>query len=409
MRLIKKVLDENKIINIPKLGFYIFNEINTLWEKEDEEFISKMIIHEYPKDMTGSKVRSATHLMKVMAAEKGIEFNQNKDWFSVKNGMANIHTGEFRERVEEDFTTLTTNYNYNKDASTTEVETFLSEIADEDQQRIRLLKQIMGYCLIKECKYHKAFILYGKGRNGKSVFLQMIEKMVGTKNVSHIPIHGLDDHFKVIHMKDKLVNLSEEMNADNGEGTDVFKKAVAGDTVSGCLKGKDHIDFVPFAKLIFATNKIMTSKDTSEGYLDRLVFIDFPCKYVSEPTKDFHRKKEENYFEDKLLPNIPGAFLVAIEGLHDLIKEGKFVETEESAMHTEDVKRVSNAVYAFANDKKLNGTTYTMDDLYIKFQQWAQETGSGKFSKRRFVSEVKETLNLTSAGSYAPNTWKITW
>jgi putative DNA primase/helicase len=368
-----------------------------------------------PNTITGSKIRSITHLAKVVVAREDIVFNYQKEKFNLKNGKIDIETTKFEKRTETDYCTICTDYDYDKDAKTEEIEKFLFDIANGDSRRIRLLKQLMGYCLTKDIEYHKAFILYGKGRNGKSVFLQMLTDMVGEKNVANIPIHGLDDAFQLINIRNKMINISTEVNADKNDGTDVFKKVVAGDPVMACKKNKDFIEFKPFAKLIFATNKIMTARETTDGYMDRLIIIDFQSKYVTNPNpqKPHEKKIIENYYDKYIKNNITGALIVALDGLIDLSTEGGFYETLENKQHKEDIKRTANPIYAFVYDKNLIDKERSLEDLYETYAAWCSVSGSGRMSMRRFQMELQETFNFRKLEniSYIPGEkelWKIT-
>jgi phage/plasmid-associated DNA primase len=60
--------------------------------------------------------------------------------------------------------------------------------------------QVIGYCLYKTAEYEKVTMLAGSGSNGKSVFLKIIEALVGSENTSHVSLQDLEkDRFAAVH------------------------------------------------------------------------------------------------------------------------------------------------------------------------------------------------------------------
>lgn len=85
---------------------------------------------------------------------------------------------------------------YNEHALSFALEGVLMDIFCHDQEVRSLFEEMMGYCLMKHCKYNKAFILYGSGANGKSTILHLLKKMLGCSNYSSIELERLNDALK---------------------------------------------------------------------------------------------------------------------------------------------------------------------------------------------------------------------
>jgi putative DNA primase/helicase len=68
---------------------------------------------------------------------------------------------------------------------------FLAQVLHS--QDVFIAMQIFGYALLKSSKYKNAFMLYGSGDNGKSVFIKLIESFVGRQNTSHVTLQDLDN------------------------------------------------------------------------------------------------------------------------------------------------------------------------------------------------------------------------
>lgn len=60
---------------------------------------------------------------------------------------------------------------------------FLSQIFEEDEERIRLLQQWFGYCLAADTSQEKFLLLFGKPRSGKGTVTTVLGEVLGRHNV----------------------------------------------------------------------------------------------------------------------------------------------------------------------------------------------------------------------------------
>ena len=104
--------------------------------------------------------------------------------------------------------------------------------------------------------HQKVFILVGSGGNGKSVYLEIIQKLFGAENVTHVEPTGLAAEFQRIRLKDSLLNIGSDINSDfsRGEIREWLLKIADGTSIQACYKGMNHIDFIPRCKLVYACN-----------------------------------------------------------------------------------------------------------------------------------------------------------
>src|SRR5207253_11059587 len=74
--------------------------------------------------------------------------------------------------------------------------------------------EVIGYAMLPTAPLHKAFILLGGGRNGKSVFLKVLRALVGDANVSATSLHELEEvRFAKSSLYGKVVNLHGDIPA----------------------------------------------------------------------------------------------------------------------------------------------------------------------------------------------------
>lgn len=85
-------------------------------------------------------------------------------------------------------TTRMTNTEYNPNQTDNrELDTFMNNLFsgyDDDAEMMNFIYECIGYCLVNNTFAQKFFILYGKGGNGKSAFLKLIERLLTSRNIS---------------------------------------------------------------------------------------------------------------------------------------------------------------------------------------------------------------------------------
>ena len=143
----------------------------------------------------------------------------------------------------------------------------------------------------------------GSGRNGKSKMIELYERLLGIENVTEISLSAIEnDNFAMTNLYNKYANFSADISREALENTGNFKSLIGRDTISANRKFKSNIEFKNFAKMIFAANNIPETKDLSDGFFDRWVIVDFPFKFVEEPTEPHHKLKDLNIIEKITTP-----------------------------------------------------------------------------------------------------------
>ena len=184
--------------------------------------------------------------------------------------------------------------------------------------------------------------LYGGGANGKSVITRMARELLGVDNVSSIPLAQLGARFIGAELQGKLANIVDEIATNGLMQEDELKKIVSGDPITVERKGKDPFVFSPTARIFAATNTLPPSKDSTHG-LDRRIVI-LTCNRTFQP------EEMDRDLADKLLAELPGIFVWALEGLARLKAQDKFTDVPSSIAAMNDFKDCRNSVSLFKRD-----------------------------------------------------------
>ena len=168
---------------------------------------------------------------------------QSDNYINTKNGLLFIEDSiKYLPHTKRIFTTSQIPVMLNKGQAQEcpRFMTFLDEVFLSNQDLILLVQEILGYALSNSTKAHKLFLFFGRGRNGKSLLLNILTELVGIENVSNISLQGFSNPFEVANIVNKKINVSTE-NSFKGRQlrTDLLKSISAGDaTLIKCQERK---------------------------------------------------------------------------------------------------------------------------------------------------------------------------
>lgn len=391
-QIVDEIIQKHNMIYVDQVGFYEWD--GKVWRKVSDGVAKNYADNLYGKRFaTAQRVGAVCNLLKSRTICK-IAFDRNPV-LTFQNGTLEIETGRFRDFSESDYCSIIMDYNYDPNAGCPVWRAFIQDVTDEDPYREDVLQTIAGYVLFSDCRYQQVFVLVGDGGNGKSVYLEIIQKLFGDENVTHVEPTGLAQEFQRIRLKDSLLNIGSDINSDfsKGEVREWLLKIADGTSVQACYKGMTHIDFNPRCKLVYACNATPTAEIVN-GLNRRLRFVQFPCQYVEtpDPNKPLQKRRDVNLIP-RLLEELPGIFNWAYEGYQLLISAGYFTDTLEQAELLGQFEQTSNPVAVFCEDydSSLQGTIGRAE-VYNWYRSWCDETGHKPLSREKFMPKLRSCM-----------------
>jgi P4 family phage/plasmid primase-like protien len=378
------------------LGWHEYN--GKTWVRRSEYEIRQYIGKLYGRFQTAKLVDSVRQLLRSDLIYKG-EFNINKKILNFPNGELEIETGTLKNHTRGNYSTIQMNYSYDAEAECPTWMQFIEDITDGQRDRQDLLQEMFGYCLTHDTRYQKCFYLIGHGANGKSVLLSILEAMLGEENTSHVEIAFLSSDFQRIKLLNSMVNICNDIKTDVAGTGSFFKAIVAGDTISGCFKGKDFFDFKPSCKMVFAANSMLSTRDIDGGFLRRICFINFPIQFVADPGLE-NEKKRDTEIKTKLLRELPGILNWSLRGLQALRKNNGFTNTNDQEQLITELELINDPIAAFVDDVILPYTDrfkamQNRDNIYTEYKKWCNETNSMPMSSRWFWPRLRQKVKVT--------------
>ena len=381
LMIVREITEVHRLKYVEGLGFYEY--LHGVWISKTDNSIKNYVASSLGHWASGGKLESVLNFLKADTTTEEL-FNR-KPIFNFRNCVLDLETGETHEHSEAYMSSVQMGYDYDKEADCPKWKKFIDEIMAGRKAQIQLIQEMMGYILFEDCKLQKCFFLMGDGANGKSVLLNVISAVFGEANVSNVEMSSLLEPFQRINLINSLVNISTETSSSVKGSESLFKQVVVGDTINGCYKNKNFINFKPRCVMISACNEYIKSRDTTTGFLRRICFIDFPCKFEGE--------KADTDLENKLKTELPGIFNWSYEGFKRLKQQRHFTETREQDEMMNEFIQIMNPVAAFI-EECLNDREGKVDrvELYRLYTEWAKLAGHEAQSRTKFIQTFRKTI-----------------
>lgn len=289
---------------------------NNMYTNNKDILISKMI--EVIPHLVTQNIKETYENIRLKMIQKNEK--TNPDYINLRNGLLNIKTAKFEPHNAEIFVLNQLDCAYNAEAYDKHVYNVMKSLACDSEEVITLLIQMLGYFLLGDCRFQKSFILLGGGRNGKSMFLDMVRNWLGDDNCSSLALEDLSEKFKTAELVGKMVNIGDDSGHNLLQNTAIFKKLVTGDSITVERKNQNPFKFQNKAKLMFAANSLPPTTDKSEGFFRRCIIIPFDAVY-KETDPGYDPNMIEKITTDSAKSYV---LLLAIQGLQSLMENNMF-------------------------------------------------------------------------------------
>ncbi|MBD5429329.1 phage/plasmid primase, P4 family [Lactobacillus sp.] len=348
------------------------------WEK----FISKTRSNKGKKAMLDE--------VKHHVAIKHGEFDRDKMLLNTESGYVDLTTGELKNHNAKKLMSLMANSEYTTSAQCPMWINFLNQIFNGDEELIHYMQKVLGYTLTGSIAEQSMWMLYGNGRNGKSVFLSVVQAIMGsyarTINIENLMMKSSDigkPNPEIARLESARVAITSEGNEGNSLNEGLIKQLTGGDRiVARFLYGKDF-EFTPQFKILMATNHLPYIRGIDLGIWRRLKIIPFLVQ-ISLDQVDKH-------LLDKLLSEKAAILNWMIEGCLAWQREG--LEPPRAVIDaTEGYKGEMDETQQFIDECCDVDENYYVNssDLYRKYKNWCGENGNYTLSHRKFSQKMKD-------------------
>ena len=290
-----------------------------------------------------------------------------------------------------DFLTHQLDFAYNPKAVNTPFLKYLEQVLPDPDTR-KTLQQVTGYLFIKGLKMEKTFFLFGTGANGKSVFFEVLNGVIGEANISNYSLESLTDS-KGYHramIKDKIVNYGTDIRLNKIDAA-MFKTLASVEPIEARLPYGQPFMMTDYAKLIFNVNKMDSANvEHTHGFHRRLLIIPFEQTIADD--------RQDRDLHNKILNDRAGVLNWIIEGAEQVIKNRNiFVSEKCNQFKTQFIKETDTvAMFEEHIRETLTGMTYfkTVSEAYGDYKEYCNDAGYKHPLGRNNFSKRMETLGF---------------
>ncbi len=281
------------------------------------------------------------------------------DEIPLLNGILNIKTRELNDYDPKKIFFNKIPVTYNPSLECPNIFNHFKAILNTEEE-IKVLLEIFGYLLLKEYKLEKAFMFVGFGRNGKSKTIELMKKFIGAENTSSLPLRSLhEESFSLSELFGRMANLASDLSKTDLKETGMIKGLIGRDTIQAKRKYLRDLNFVNYAKMIFAANELPRIYDTTDGFWTKWILIEFPFKFIqeehfnslTEEEKEKHRIIDIDIIEKiSVEDELSGLLNYALDGLDRILKQKDFSYSKSTAEVKDLWIRKSDSFTAFCYD-----------------------------------------------------------
>jgi putative DNA primase/helicase len=321
------------------------------------------------------------------------------DLISFPNCILDVATGETRDPTPGLFTRTVLGFPYDAKAKDlTNWLNFLGSIffPEVKEEKIRLLQQVFGYFISGRINLHKMFMLLGLPRSGKSLINRVVDALIGEKNIYSTTFTRMTRPFGLEGFVSRSLVVFPDAHTgqwtDRDTAVETMKSISGGDKQSIDRKHKKAWQGVLGARFLVTANAMPDFSDVSGAFAILFIIIQTDISHEG--------KEDTTLFEKKILPELPAIMNWALEGLADLMRTGKFIETESGKQLKDTMDATNNPVRAFAEERLTfeSGAAVGKQDLYSAFRQWCAENGVREMSAQMFGKRLFTVSRNTLKG-----------
>ena len=320
------------------------------------------------------------------------ELDSDAYLLGVANGVVDLRDGHYL--INKPYLKITRycNASFDADATCTRWISFLDEIFAQDALTIACVQRLLGCTLLGLASEEKLIICYGFGSNGKSVFSNIIHKIVGGYSITAPPSMLTTRRQDDAGPRNDLAALAgaryvsiNELQAGDRLDEQVVKMLAGREPISARFLHQEFFEFTPTFTPWLRTNHKPIIHGVEEGIWRRLVLLKFGVHFTED--------KKDSTLEEKLFAERDGILMWMIEGAGLFLKDGICISPS-----------MRNDLLTYRSDSDLLGeflsdrtwASNTVADkieqklLYTSYRMWSVMNGTRPMAKKSFTQRLIE-------------------
>jgi len=334
---------------------------------------------------SASSIKSMLNLAQHMEQINISSTDFDKDIYLLNclNGTLDLKTGFLREHAPDDLMTNLAPVIFDADAKAERWYICLDQWMLGNNNKIQYLQNLMGICLTGDRRCRILPIFIGIGKNGKSLFLEVICSLLGTyagKAPEFLLVQTKNPKYnEIMTLKDKRLVIASETKEGMAIDTRLVKEMTGDKEGMGRGLYKDYVTFLFTHKCILMTNH-EPRIGSDKAMWDRIHKVAWD--------KEFTKDEQDRMLDEKLAKEYSGILNWLLEGCRRWFEIEDLIAPAEIVHSTQEYREESHPLSQFLEECCENdcGAYVRVAGLYEAYNNWA-----GKFpiSKKKFGAEMK--------------------
>lgn len=316
------------------------------------------------------------------------ELDKNPMLLGCKNGVIDLERGILLSPNPEMLITRQASAKFNSEATCPRWESFLKDCFLGDEETISYVQKALGYSLTGLVNEEVLHFCFGTGRNGKSVFANIVTKLMGDYVIT-APAEMLMRRDRNSATNDiarlcgaRLV-LANETRSDQRFDDLTIKTLVSTERISARFLHQEFFEFWPTFKIWVRGNHQPIISDDSEGAWRRMRLIPFLNNLALE--------RVDSDLENKLLLEKEGILAWMVKGTLKWRSEGLIPSMKIKAASNQyriDCDYVGDFLAEICD--RGDGFKVGKNELFRIWQIWSKDSGYKSGSKNAFTRRLKD-------------------
>lgn len=302
-----------------------------------------------------------------------------------RNGLLHVPSGEFLEPTPRFFTRNALDLDFDPHAPEPgEWRSFVDEVFPDPAAR-ELLQDWFGYALLPDTSQEKMLLMIGPPRSGKGTIQKVLTALVGRSNVCAPSVKALGTGFGLQPLIGKTVAFLSDMRlggmADGDAIAETLLRITGRDDVTADRKHKEAWEGRLATRFVVSSNVLPKLPDASPALANRFSVLRMQQSFLG---------REDPGLADRLLAELPGILLWALEGWRRLRDRGRFALPGSSEDAVQELLQLGSDVAAFVQDRcELSaGHEIEKERLYGFYRDWCERTGRKPKHSSTFGQEL---------------------
>ena len=346
--------------------------------------------------MAAHNLARITAMLKLTVSEPDMattdrELDSDPYFLGVRNCVIDLRTGMRYFNQPEMRITRYCNAGFSEDATCPQWLRFLDEVFIHDAETIACVQRLLGCTLLGLATEEKLIICYGHGSNGKSVFSNVVHKIMGgyaiTAPPSLLTARRQDD----TGPRNDLAALAgaryvsiNEMQAGDRLDEQVVKMLAGREPISARFLHQEFFEFTPSFTPWLRTNHKPIVTGLDDGIWRRLVLLPFSRKFTDD--------EKDPELEQKLLDEQDAILMWMVEGAKLYLQEGMIKLSPRMRSELGTYRSESDLLGEFLSDQCTPDQTGKafQSNVYTSYRNWCEGNGVRPLSKKTFTQRLAE-------------------